>query len=53
MQYRVKTNKTSLGNQGDVLDEKDVPAGINLTALVEAGHLEVAPTMSSKTTEKE
>jgi hypothetical protein len=51
MKYRIQSSNSTLGKQGDMIDEKDVPEGINLGALVAGGHLE--PELSKTTKDKE
>lgn len=52
MSFRIKSSNMTLGKEGDVLEEKEIPEGINIEALVEGGHLEVVA-IKTKSSDKE
>ena len=51
-QYKIVSNNTTLGEFGTVLSEEALD-GLNIDALVDGGHLEVALTKTAKSDFKE
>lgn len=50
MKYAIKSEKFTLGKKGEVVEEKAL-AGLNIDALIEAGHLAKESASKEKQTE--